>query len=173
MPAAVSAIKVDGETGLRPGQEPANGGAAVASGAGSTKIRVHDVVGDEVRFSVRCSSGTYVRAPRARPGGAARDRWPPDGAAAYRSGALHPGPGPHAGPAGVGVRHTRDVRRPSACPSPRASSTRRRPPTWAFGRKLPIDLGQPGPVDPVGPDGGFLALYAQEGDCARAVAVFV
>ena len=43
----------------------------------------------------------------------------------------------------------------------------------SFGRKLPIDLGRAGPVALFGPDGGFLALYAQEGECARAVAVFV
>ena len=45
-----------------------------------------------------------------------------------------------------------------------------------FGRKLALDLGRPaadqGPVALFGPDGTFLALYEQQGELARAVAVF-
>ncbi len=42
-----------------------------------------------------------------------------------------------------------------------------------FGRKLALDLGHDGPVALFAPDGGFLALYEQDGEVARAVAVFV
>ena len=41
-----------------------------------------------------------------------------------------------------------------------------------FGRKLALELGAPGPVAVFAPDGRFLALYEQDGDVARAVAVF-
>ena len=40
------------------------------------------------------------------------------------------------------------------------------------GRKLTIDLGRDGPVALFAPDGEFLALYTQDGQVARAVAVF-
>ena len=42
-----------------------------------------------------------------------------------------------------------------------------------FGRKLSLTLGHDGPVALFAPDGAFLALYEQDGDLARAVAVFV
>ncbi len=42
-----------------------------------------------------------------------------------------------------------------------------------FGRKLALALGHPGPVALFAPDGEFLALYEQDGELARAVAVFV
>ena len=42
-----------------------------------------------------------------------------------------------------------------------------------FGRKLTLDLGHEGPVALFAPDGDFLALYEQDGELARAVAVFV
>ena len=41
-----------------------------------------------------------------------------------------------------------------------------------YGRKLSLGLGKPGPVAVFAPDGEFLALYEQDGELARAVAVF-
>ncbi len=40
------------------------------------------------------------------------------------------------------------------------------------GRRLAVDLPAAGPVALFAPDGEFLALYEQQGDTARAVAVF-
>jgi tRNA pseudouridine55 synthase len=42
-----------------------------------------------------------------------------------------------------------------------------------FGRKLEVDLGATGPVALFAPDGEFLALYEQDEEWAKAVAVFV
>jgi tRNA pseudouridine55 synthase len=41
-----------------------------------------------------------------------------------------------------------------------------------FGRKVTLDLGHPGAVALFSPGGEFLALYEQDGELARAVAVF-
>ena len=41
-----------------------------------------------------------------------------------------------------------------------------------FGRKVELDLGHPGAVAVFAPGGEFLALYEQDGELARAVAVF-
>ena len=116
---------------------------------GSTTIRVHEVVGDEVRFSVRCSSGTYVRA-------VARDlgEWLGTGGhlTALRRTAV--------GPFTLDGAHTLDQLESEFATLGMEEAVRLSFPAReldeaqavdvGFGRKLSIDLGQPGPVGPSG-----------------------
>ncbi|MGZ6804450.1 MAG: tRNA pseudouridine(55) synthase TruB [Nocardioidaceae bacterium] len=173
-PSAVSAIKVDGQRAykrVRSGEQvdlPAR------------PVTVHELTlgpvardGDlvDVPISVRCSSGTYIRA-------IARDL----GAAL-----------------GVGGHLTR-LRRTAVGPFTLADSTtlERLAESFAmvgiddvaarcfrtcqldadqardvgYGRRLELDLGAAGPVAVLGPGREFLALYEQKGELAVPVAVF-
>ena len=171
VPAAVSAIKVDGRRAyhrVRSGEQVELQSRPVRI----DEIRVHEVVGDEVRFSVRCSSGTYVRA-------LARDLGERLGTGGHLTALRRTAVGPYT----LDQARTLDELEAEFETLGMDEAVRQAFPAHEldeaqaadvrFGRKLPIDLGRAGPVALFGPDGGFLALYAQEGECARAVAVFV
>ncbi len=171
VPAAVSAIKVDGKRAyhrVRSGEQVELQSRPVRI----DEIRVHEVVGDEVRFSVRCSSGTYVRA-------LARDLGERLGTGGHLTALRRTAVGPYT----LDQARTLDELEAEFETLGMDEAVRQAFPAHEldeaqaadvrFGRKLPIDLGRAGAVALFGPDGGFLALYAQEGECARAVAVFV
>ena len=165
VPAAVSAIKVDG----RRAYDRVRSGEQVELQSRSVRIdeiRVHDVVGDEVRFSVRCSSGTYVRA-------LARDLGERLGTGGHLTALRRTAVGPYTLDQLESEVATLGMEEAVRQAFPARELDEAQAVDVGFGRKLPIDLGQPGPVALFGPDGGFLALYAQDGECARAVAVFV
>ena len=156
VPTAVSAIKVDG----RRAYERVRAGEEVVLAA--RPVTVHELVVHEVRaaadcvdvdFSVRCSSGTYVRA-------IARDL----GAALGVGGHLTALRRTAVGAFDLSAACTLDdlaergagaarghQRTPPGPPSRRTTSTTRRPPTSGSGRRLAIDL----PAD--GPGGGVRA----------------
>ncbi|MFC6288519.1 tRNA pseudouridine(55) synthase TruB [Nocardioides sp. GCM10027113] len=173
VPTAVSAIKVDGKRAyqrVREGEEVELAARPVTIHA----LDVHDVrpAGEhlDVDLSLRCSSGTYVRA-------VARDV----GAALGVGGHLTALRRTAVGPFGLDRARTleelaeqfkmvpvADVAR--ACFSSvdldevKATDVR-------FGRALDVPLD--GLTAVFAPDGEFLALYEPRGDVARAVAVFV
>ncbi|MFN8194872.1 MAG: tRNA pseudouridine(55) synthase TruB [Nocardioidaceae bacterium] len=174
VPSAVSAVKVDG----RRAYQRVRDGEQVELKARQVTVHelvVHDVVRAEaaldVRLSVRCSSGTYIRA-------IARDL----GAALGVGGHLTALRRTAVGPFGLDRARTLDELAEAfevvaiaeaaraGFPSvdlnaPDAASVR-------VGRRLPLDLGADGPVAVFAPDGEFLALYEQRGAEARPVAVF-
>jgi tRNA pseudouridine55 synthase len=175
VPSAVSAIKVDGQRAyarVRAGEDvrlPAR------------PVTVHELVVGEVRragegldvdISVRCSSGTYIRA-------IARDLGAVLGVGghltALRRGAV--GPFTLADAASLEDLSERfdmldisDVaRRCFASYSLDAAQAR----DVGHGRRLTVDLGAPGPVAVFDETGRLLALYEQRGDEAAAVAVLI
>ena len=135
-------------------------------------IDVHEVDGDDVRISVRCSSGTYIRA-------IARDLGERLGTGGHLTALRRTAVGPYA----LDWRAPSSSSRTSWSLLPIGDAARRAFPALdldedqatdvGFGRKLALDLGPRGPVALFAPDGGFLALYEQDGELARAVAVFV
>jgi len=171
VPSAVSAIKVDGKRAydrVRSGEQVELQPRPVRV----DEIQVHDVDGDEVRFSVRCSSGTYVRA-------LARDLGERLGTGGHLTALRRTAVGPYT----LDQARTLERLESEFEMLGMEESVRQVFPALeldeaqaidvGFGRTLPIDLGQEGPVAVFAPDGDFLALYAQEGQSARAVAVFV
>jgi tRNA pseudouridine55 synthase len=180
VPTAVSAIKVDGKRSyarVRAGEDVRLEARPVTVSAFDvTDVRRAEVDGltvVDVDARVVCSSGTYVRA-------LARDL----GAALGVGGHLTMLRRTRVGGFGLDVARTLeqlehsfdhvdlDAAARAAFPvveldEPTAVEVR-------FGRALPgRDLGHPGPVALLDPDGRFLALYEQRGPDARAVAVFV
>ena len=121
----------------------------------------------------RCSSGTYVRAHRPRPRRAAR---------------ASAGTSPRCGAprsdrsAWTGARTLDELaddlavlptRRGGPRCFPASTSTTSRPPTSASAASSTLDLGPTVRWRCSRPTGSFLALYEQQGELARAVAVFV
>ncbi len=175
VPSAVSAIKVDGRRSyarVRAGEDvtlPAR--AVVVETFEPQAIRRHDGLVDlDVR--VVCSSGTYVRA-------LARDL----GAALGVGGHLTMLRRTRVGGFGLDAAHTLEELETLLAMTPIDAAARLAFPTVdldadraadvRFGRPLAgIQLGAEGPVALFDPDGRFLALYAQHGSEARAVAVF-
>jgi tRNA pseudouridine55 synthase len=171
VPSAVSAIKVDGRRAY----------ARVRAGEdvelAPRRVTVHELVvravrGDEVDLSLRCSSGTYVRA-------IARDA----GAALGVGGHLTALRRTAVGPFTLGRARTMEQLTDDFEVVPIAEAARTSFPAHDLdegqaadvrvGRKLAIALPEPGPVALFAPDGEFLALYEGAGpDLARAVAVF-
>ena len=147
----------------RPGRSP------------STSSTVHDVRAAtstlDVDVSVRCSSGTYIRA-------IARDLGARLGVGGHLTALRRTAVGPydlderpHPRRAGRGVRADADRRRrPRGVPGGRPRR-RARPPTSASDGALDLDLD--GLTAVFAPDGEFLALYEPRGETAKAVAVFV
>jgi tRNA pseudouridine55 synthase len=137
---------------------------------------VHDqhVVGDllDVDISVRCSSGTYIRA-------IARDV----GAALGVGGHLTALRRTAVGPFGLDVARTLDELADDFAVLPIADAARASFPGVdlddeqaahvRFGRSLDLVLPAPGPHAVFAPSGEFLALYEPRGEQARPVAVFV
>jgi tRNA pseudouridine55 synthase len=171
VPSSVSAIKVGGKRAydrVRAGEEVELAARTVRI----DDILVHEVRGAEVDLSVRCSSGTYVRA-------IARDLGRRLGVGGHLVALRRTAVGPYT----LEVAHTLEQLAEDFVVLPIAEAARQAFPSIdldeqqavdvGFGRKLELDLGHDGPVALFAPDGGFLALYAQEGVSARAVAVFV
>jgi tRNA pseudouridine55 synthase len=171
VPTAVSAIKVDGQRAYA----RVRAGEQVELKARPVTIHdlvVHDVVLPEVRISVRCSSGTYIRA-------IARDL----GAALGVGGHLTALRRTAVGPFDLSVARTLDELADDFAVLPIADAARS---TFAvvdltdeqaahvrFGRALDLTLPADGPHAVFAPDGEFLALYEQSGARAKPVAVFV
>lgn len=170
-PTAVSAIKVDGKRAYQRVRE----GEDVDLPA--RRVTIHDlevleVRGSDVDISVRCSSGTYVRA-------IARDV----GAVLGVGGHLVALRRTAVGPFDLSVARTLEdlAEHPSVLPI--ADAARATFPAVDLdeasadhvrvGRALDLALPGPGEHALFAPDGTFLALYEQSGSGARPVAVFV
>jgi len=169
VPTAVSAVKVDG----RRAYERVRAGEQVELAPRRVTIHelvVHEVAGADVRISVRCSSGTYVRA-------IARDA----GAALGVGGHLTALRRTAVGAFGLDAARTLEQLADDLAVVPLAEAARRSFPVVdldeaqardvRFGRALALDLE--GVTALFAPDGEFLALYEPRDGVARAVAVFV
>lgn len=173
VPTAVSAIKVDGKRAyqrVREGEEVELQPRPVT--IHSLEVLEQRVAGDwlDVDISLRCSSGTYVRA-------IARDV----GAALGVGGHLTALRRTAVGPYGLDVAHTLDELAGSFTVLPIADAARAAFPALDLdetaaaavrvGRALDVHLD--GLTALFAPDGGFLALYEPRDGQARSVAVFV
>lgn len=175
VPSAVSAIKVNGKRAYQLVRD----GEQVELKARPVTVHdlvVHDqrAVGDhlDVDISVRCSSGTYIRA-------IARDV----GAALLVGGHLTALRRTAVGPFDLSVARTLDQLADDFAVVPIADAARSSFPVSElseeqaahvrFGRALDLALPAAGPHAVFAPDGEFLALYEQSGSRARPVAVFV
>ncbi|HSE72294.1 MAG TPA: tRNA pseudouridine(55) synthase TruB [Nocardioidaceae bacterium] len=174
VPSAVSAIKVGGERAyarVRAGEQvdlPARPVTIHALEVGS--VRRQGAVVD-VAISVRCSSGTYIRA-------IARDL----GAALGVGGHLTALRRTAVGPFTLADAHTLDELAQTWSMVPISDVARRCFPSYlldeqgardvSVGRRLGLDLGAAGPVAVFDDAGTFLALYEQRGTTAAPVAVF-
>jgi tRNA pseudouridine55 synthase len=184
VPTAVSAVKVDGKRAyqrVRDGEQVELAARRVTVHS----LEVHDVrrVVEEggagpagswvdVDLSLRCSSGTYVRA-------VARDL----GARLGVGGHLTALRRTAVGRFGLdGARTLEELADDLAVVDLTSAASATFPvhrldaalaEDVRVGRRLSLELGHEGPVALLGPDGSFLALYEQEGPAARAVAVFV
>lgn len=174
VPAAVSAIKVDGKRAyqrVRDGEEVR---------LASRRVTVHALVARDlarvdgaldVHVSVRCSSGTYIRS-------IARDLGTVLGVGGHLTALRRTAVG------GFGLDRARTLARLSEHLEvvPLGEAARESFPAVDLdedgardvrvGRRLSLDLGASGPVAVFAPDGEFLALYEQRGVQAHAVAVF-
>jgi len=169
VPSAVSAVKVDG----RRAYDRVRAGERVELAPRRVRIDALDVGRvdlPDLDVTVRCTSGTYVRA-------IARDL----GADLGVGGHLVALRRTTVGPFGLDVACPLDDLAPERV-LPMARTARLAFPVLeldesqatdvGFGRKLTVDLGADGPVALLAPDDTFLALYRQDGPLARAVAVF-
>jgi tRNA pseudouridine55 synthase len=136
------------------------------------ELVVHEVRLPDVRISVRCSSGTYIRA-------IARDL----GAALGVGGHLTALRRTAVGPFDLSVARTLDQLADDFSVLPIAEAARmsfasvdlddEQAAHVRFGRGLDLTLPGDGPHAVFAPGGEFLALYEQRGQQARPVAVFV
>ncbi len=169
VPTAVSAIKVDGKRAyqrVRDGEEVELKARPVTV----HELTVHEVRGDEVDISVRCSSGTYIRA-------IARDLGARLGVGGHLSALRRTAVGPY----DLASARTLDQLGEEFALMPIADAARAAFPTRDLddtqaadvrvGRALDIGLDTLTAV--FAPDGEFLALYEPRGETAKAVAVFV
>ena len=169
VPTAVSAIKVDGK---RAYQRVRDGEAVELKARPVTvhELRVTEVRGEELEVSVRCSSGTYVRA-------IARDLGARLGVGGHLTALRRTAVGPY----GLDAAHTLEELAEDFATMPVAEAARAafasldldeaQATDVRFGRALRLDL--PGLTAVFAPGGEFLALYEPRGDVAKAVAVFV
>ena len=176
VPASVSAVKVAG----RRAYDRVRSGEEVELAPRRVRIEAIDVHGIErdadagvvdVAVGVRCSTGTYVRS-------IARDL----GSALDVGGHLVSLRRTVVGPFALDVAHTLDelaegfelITMETVARTTFASYDldERQAADVRFGRKLALDLGHLGAVALFAPGGEFLALYEQDGELARAVAVF-
>jgi tRNA pseudouridine55 synthase len=171
VPTAVSAIKVDGKRAyarVRDGEQV----ELKARPVNIHELVVHDVALPDVRISVRCSSGTYIRA-------IARDL----GAALGVGGHLTALRRTAVGPFDLAVARTLDELAEDVAVLPIADAARATFPGVDLdeeqaahvrvGRALDLVLPGDGPHALFAPGGEFLALYERRGQQARPVAVFV
>ena len=172
-PSSVSAIKVDGKRAyarVRAGEDvdlPARPVTVHELRVGAVR-REGDAL--DVDLSVRCSSGTYVRA-------IARDL----GAALGVGGHLTALRRTAVGPFTLAEAHTLDALADDLAVLDLSEVARRCFPSLdlddeqardvGFGRKLAVRLEGAAPVAVFAPDGRFLALYERRGDLAAPVAV--
>ncbi|MGA8995380.1 MAG: tRNA pseudouridine(55) synthase TruB [Nocardioidaceae bacterium] len=183
-PSAVSAIKVGGRRAyarVRAGEQvdlPARGVTVHELRVGTARAEGARL---DVEVSVRCSSGTYVRA-------IARDLGEVLGVGGHLTALRRTAVGPFtladarpldrlgdgtpgslgAGAAGDGLLPMTEVAR-RCFPGVTLGEEQAR--DVGFGRRLTLRLGAPGPVAVFAPDGRFLALYEQRGEVAAPVAV--
>jgi len=169
VPTAVSAIKVDGK---RAYQRVRDGEQVELKSRRVTvhELTVHEVVGPEVRLSLRCSSGTYVRA-------IARDLGADLGVGGHLTALRRTSVGPY----GLDRARTLEELGEEYAVLPLADAARAAFPGLdlgaaqaedvGFGRALDVDLA--GTTALFAPDGRFLALYEPRDGVARALAVFV
>jgi tRNA pseudouridine55 synthase len=171
VPSAVSAVKVSGQRAyarVRAGEEVRLAPRRVRIEA----LDVSRVALPDVCISVRCSSGTYVRA-------IARDL----GAALGVGGHLTALRRTAVGPFTLADSHTLASLADDLAVVPAGEAARAAFASYSLdgeqaaavrvGRRLAVRLPAGGPVAVFSPEGEFLALYEQAGDEARAVAVFV
>ncbi|PUA80680.1 tRNA pseudouridine(55) synthase TruB [Nocardioides currus] len=171
VPTAVSAIKVDGKRAyqrVRDGEEVELKARRVTI----HELTVTDVRGPEVDISVRCSSGTYIRA-------IARDL----GAALGVGGHLTALRRTAVGSFDLGRARTLEQHGDDLALVPIADAARATFPSLDLdesqagdvrvGRALALTLPGAGEHALFAPDGEFLALYAPSDSGARPVAVFV
>ena len=171
VPTAVSAIKVDGQRAyarVRAGEQVELRARPVTI----HELVVHEIALPDVRISVRCSSGTYIRA-------IARDL----GAALGVGGHLTALRRTAVGSFDLAVARTLEQLADDFAVLPIAAAARASFPAVELtddqagdvrvGRALDLVLPGRGAHAVFAPDGGFLALYEQRGEQARAVAVFV
>jgi tRNA pseudouridine55 synthase len=179
VPSAVSAIKVDG----RRAYERVRAGEQVELPA--RQVRIDSIEVDEVRLgpdgvdldvTVRCSSGTYIRA-------IARDLGAELGVGGHLTALRRSAVGPF----GIEQSRTLEQHQDELVVLPIAEAARAGFPAYEldeaqatevrYGRKLPVLFHDTGAVALFAPDGEFLALYEQVPDVAEplaaAVAVFV
>ena len=174
VPSSVSAIKVDGQRAyarVRAGETVELKARPVTVHAieVSRITRAGEVV--DVEVSVRCSSGTYIRA-------LARDVGAALGVGGHLTALRRTAVGPFTS---KDARTLEELAEDFAV-LPIAEVARRCFPSRDLGdadaasvlvgRKLSLDLGAAGPVAVFDPAGEFLALYEQRGDSAAPVAVF-
>ena len=170
VPSSVSAIKVDGKRAyqrVRDGEDVALAPRRVTV----HELVVHAVRGDEVDLSVRCSSGTYIRS-------IARDAGSLLGVGGHLTSLRRTAVGPF----DLAGARTLEQLEEQVAVLPIGDAARAAFPVLEldeeqaadvrYGRKLALTLPSAGPVAVFAPEGGFLALYEQAGDLARAVAVF-
>ena len=174
VPSSVSAVKIDGERAYK----RVRAGEDVQIPART--VTVHELVVTGVRreepwldvdISVRCSSGTYVRA-------LARDLGETLGVGGHLTALRRTAVGPFT----AGDARTLEQLADDLAVLDLTDVAKRSFPTFAldeaqtqdvrFGRRLPVDLGAPGPVAVLADTGEFLALYEQRDEVAAAVAVF-
>ena len=171
VPTAVSAIKVDGKRAyarVRDGEQVELKARPVTI----HELVVHEVDLPDVRVSVRCSSGTYIRA-------IARDL----GAALGVGGHLTALRRTAVGSFDLSVARTLEQLTDDFTVLPIADAARASFPAVdlddeqaahvRFGRALDLVLPAAGPHAVFAPGGEFLALYEQRDERARPVAVFV
>ena len=171
VPTAVSAIKVDGKRAyarVRAGEQVELKARPVTV----HELLVHEVALPDVRISVRCSSGTYIRA-------IARDL----GAALGVGGHLTALRRTAVGPFDLAAARTLEELTQDFAVLPIAAAARASFPSVDLtadqaghvrvGRALDLHLADDGEHALFAPDGEFLALYAAAGDRATPVAVFV
>jgi tRNA pseudouridine55 synthase len=171
VPTAVSAIKVDGKRAyarVRDGEQVELKARPVTI----HELVVHEVALPNVRISVRCSSGTYIRA-------IARDLGEALGVGGHLTALRRTAVGPF----DLAVARTLDQLADDFSVLPIADAARMtfdsvdldddQAAHVRFGRGLDLTLPGDGPHAVFAPDGEFLALYEQRGQQARPVAVFV
>ncbi len=171
VPTSVSAIKVDGKRAyarVRAGEQVELKARPVTI----HELVVHEVALPEVRISVRCSSGTYIRA-------IARDL----GAALGVGGHLSALRRSAVGPFDLSLARTTDELAEEFGVLPISDAARscfatvdldaEQAADVRVGRPLDLTLHGPGPHALFAPGGEFLALYEQRGEKAAAIAVFV
>jgi tRNA pseudouridine55 synthase len=172
VPSTVSAIKIGGKRAYalaRDGQEVELAARPVTVHAIEADDFRHEGEFLDFRLRIRCSSGTYIRA-------IARDLGAELGVGGHLTALRRTAVGPFTlGEANTDLDHLDVVPIADAARAafPSVDLSGEHAADVRFGRKLPLELGGDGPHALFAPDGEFLALYEQDGDLARAIAVFV